>query len=121
MKEFVGNTVKFGAFWLAQADVAMFPPRRHAFQGLAIVDNFDTHMELLCKSWVLNNPMPDRLRMISFARLNVTDLYAIRLHLKPGWPREYFVRHGDGSVDNMEVWVTLTLRSSYIYIYIYWS
>ena len=44
--------VEFGVFWLAQANVVAFPPRRRAFQGLEIVDNFDAHMELMCKLWV---------------------------------------------------------------------
>jgi hypothetical protein len=104
MKEFVGNMVKFGVFRLIQVDVVVFPPRWHAFQGLAIVDSFDAHIELLHKSWVLNNPMPNRLLMSSFTCLHVMYLYAIRLHLKLSWPWEYFVRHGDGLVDNVGVW-----------------
>lgn len=31
VKEFVGNMVDFGAFWLAQANVVVFPPRRRVF------------------------------------------------------------------------------------------
>ena len=59
-QEFVGNTVEIGAFQLAQADVIAFPSHRRAFRGLAIVDSFNAHIELLRKSWVLNNPMPNR-------------------------------------------------------------
>lgn len=81
VKEIVGNTVESSAFWLAQADVVAFPPRTCAFRG-QIVDSFDTHMELLRKSRVLNNPMPNRLRMSSFARLDVAELYVIHMHLK---------------------------------------
>ena len=51
---------------------------------------------------VLKNLMPNCLRTSSFARLNIMELYAIRMHLKSSWPWEYFVRHGDGSVDNGE-------------------
>jgi hypothetical protein len=75
-----------------------------------MVDNFAAHMELLHKSWFLNNPMPDHLRTSSFERLDVMDLYAICLHLKSSLLREYFVHHGDGLVDNVGVWVTPSLR-----------
>ena len=65
VKEFVGNTMEFGAFRLAQVKVAAFPPRwctpGCAFRGLEIFNNFNTHMELLCKSWVLNNLIPNHL------------------------------------------------------------
>lgn len=84
-------------------EFGVFPPRWHAFQGLAIINNFNAHMELLCKLWVLNNPMPNHLRTNSSAHLDVTYLYAIRLYLKSSWPREYFVRHDDGLVDNVGV------------------
>ena len=42
-----------------------FFPCRCALRGLAIINNFDAHMQLLRKSWVLNNPMPDCLCMSS--------------------------------------------------------
>ena len=99
----MGNTVEFGAVWLAQTDIVVFSPHWSAFRGLAIVDNFNAHMELLHKSWVLNNPMPDHLRMSSFPHLGLISLYAICLHLKSGWPREYFGRHGDGLVDSVGI------------------
>ena len=60
---------------------------------------------------LLNVSKTDHLLTSSFARLGVADLYAIRLHLKSCWTREYFVRHGDDSIDNVGVWVTSTLRS----------
>ena len=49
-KEFVGNKVEFGSFQLAQADVIAFPSHWRAFRGLAIVDSFNAHIELLHKS-----------------------------------------------------------------------
>ena len=91
--------------------------RHYALWGLAIVESFNIHMELLRKLWVLNNPMPNRLHTSFFACLNVTGLYAICLHLKSGWPQEYFVRHGDDSVDKVGVWVTPTLRSWRLYVF----
>jgi hypothetical protein len=42
---FFSNTMEFGAFWLAQANVATFPSHRRAFRGMATVHNFDIHME----------------------------------------------------------------------------
>lgn len=52
LQEFVGSTVEFTAFRLPQVDVVAFPPRRRACRGLAIVQWFDAHMELLQKSRV---------------------------------------------------------------------
>ena len=72
----VGIFGQHGGLWcvqLAQADVVVFPPHWCAFRGLAIIDNFDAHMELLRKLWVL---MLDCLRMNFFSRLDVIDLYA---------------------------------------------
>ena len=103
--------MEFGAFWLTQVDVIAFLPCWRAFEELAIIDNFDAHMELLRKLWVLNNLMADGLRTNSFSHLDVTNLYAIRIHLKSDSPREYFVHHSDGLVDNVEVCVTPTLGS----------
>ena len=102
--------MEFGAFHLAQADITAFPPCRHAFQGLAIINNFNTHMKVLHKSWVLNNSMPDRLHMSSFACLDVMDLYTIYMHLKSSCPREYFIHHGDDLINNVGVRITPTLR-----------
>ena len=39
VKDFVKNLVEFGAFQLAQVNVAAFPPHQCKFHGLAIVDN----------------------------------------------------------------------------------
>ena len=82
----LGNTLEFGVFWLTQVDVATFPPRHHAFRGHAIVNNFHGHMKLLCKLWVFNNMMPNYLCISSCVRLNVANLYAIRLHIESSWP-----------------------------------
>ena len=54
--------MEFCAFRLAQLDVVVFPPRSRAFGGLAIFNSFDAHMELLRKSWILNNPVPNCLQ-----------------------------------------------------------
>jgi len=95
---------------ITQADVAAFLPYRRAHRGLAIVEHFDVHIELLCKSWVLNNLMSDCLRTSSFLHLDVTDLYAICMHLKFGWEQEFWVCRGNGLVYNVGVWVTRALR-----------
>ena len=63
VKKIVGTTMEFGMFLLAHANVVAFPPHLWVYQGLTIVNNFNAYMELVCKLWVLNNPMP-----IAFAR-----------------------------------------------------
>ena len=51
--------------------------------------------------------MLDCLCICPFSCLDVTDLYAIHLHLKLGWQHEYV--HGDGhiTIQNVQVWVAL--------------
>ena len=50
----------------------------------------------------------------SFARLDITGLYAIWLHFRSSCPREYCVCYGDSSVDN--VGVIFTLRCWRLYV-----
>ena len=91
-----GSTLQFTALRLASYDVAAMEANPFRSKAKLVLDAFERNMSIFGKSWSLDKPVSERLRMVTLSDLAPAELHELRGILLSGWQVEVEVRKGDG-------------------------
>ena len=104
------STLQFAALHLTSYDVAALDADPFRSKPNWVLHAFEINMSVFRKSWRLDKPVPQRLRMVTLSDLGIAELHQLRGVLLSGWQVEIEVHKGDGQADLPNVWVTPTCR-----------